>query len=127
MFFCLLLIHTSLYRLLTKRTEWLKTTRVAITTPSFAYAIEGAGFRNERRRVPRFVFHTYAFVNQGPCFIVNLSTLGAKIIMPDKNQINDQSTLSLDIPLFESKQAKIVWQKESRGLITAGLEFVSSN
>lgn len=117
----------ALYRLLTKRTEWLKTTRVAITTPSSAYAIEGAGFRNERRRVPRFVFHTYSFANQSPCFIINLSTLGAKIIMPDKNQINDQSTLSLDIPLFGSKQAKIVWQKESRGLITARLEFVSSN
>ncbi|MGB9794303.1 glycosyltransferase [Caldisericum exile] len=115
-----------LYRIATGKTEWVKTSRVTSYIPSFANVDNDTSqYFVERRRFPRFTFHSFTFASPKVlCFLDNLSQGGAKVIFPKDVELI-QDVLEISVPLYGKKRTRIVWQKMNDNFIEAGVEFVS--
>ncbi len=118
---------TAIYRIITGRTQWVKTGRVTLDGIEEITATANIrSFReSERRKWPRRVYLTYASINnEDNAFIKDISKGGIKITCP-ASAIKNEDSFCMDIPGVGKKRAKVVWyNKNSENTLEAGLQFV---
>ncbi|MEF3245407.1 MAG: glycosyltransferase [Caldisericaceae bacterium] len=114
-----------LYRLIRKKSEWMKTERVGVV-PRSQYKIPSNNFAYERRAAPRYVYHNFSFINGEPCFVENVSETGIKIITIP-NKFDKGEIVDINFPNMVEKKARIVWCRTKERIAEMGFEFVAKN